>query len=252
MSEVKERSGIFKFFYVLLSIITFPIFAVLFLLRHPLWVLFVLMLIAGGMAYWPMSKHNVALTDVIDWYKDKYQTTKLDLAKKAIAEGKAGYVPKVVLDEMKKIEEDAKEAALPKGENYNAKVERDKKSEELKANLKQRGGFKKKGAAEALQNNEIKSKESANPDNDADVLTPASGGLSALLPVSKEKEVKAETEAPRANVESKAKAEPNSEPEVDFDLGVDDNTATLPEADVAPSAPQQPLADDENDDLDLF
>ena len=70
MSETKERSGIFKFFYIFLSIITFPIFAVLFVLRHPLWVLIVLLLLAGGAAYWPMSQHNVALTDVVDWYKN--------------------------------------------------------------------------------------------------------------------------------------------------------------------------------------
>jgi len=37
MAETKERSGIFKFFYIILTIITFPIFMLLFILRHPFW-----------------------------------------------------------------------------------------------------------------------------------------------------------------------------------------------------------------------
>ena len=56
MAEGKQRSGLFKFLYIVLSVITFPIFAVLFILRHPLWVLFLLCLGAGGAVYYPMSQ----------------------------------------------------------------------------------------------------------------------------------------------------------------------------------------------------
>ena len=213
MSETKERSGIFKFFYIFLSIITFPIFAVLFVLRHPLWVLIVLLLLAGGAAYWPMSQHNVALTDVVDWYKNQYQTTKLDIAKKAIEEGKSGYVPQAVLDEMKKIEEDAKEAALPKGENYNAKVARDKKSEDMKASLKQRGGFKKK-AEEKSSDADATNAENTEENGEIEVMAPKSGGLSALLPISKVEEnvEQEETEMPSTS------QEPSSDNEDDMEL----------------------------------
>lgn len=254
MSEAKERSGIFKFFYVFFSIITFPIFAVLFVLRHPLWILFILILVAGGAAYWPMSQHNIALTEVVDWYKNKYQSTKLDIAKKAIEEGKSGYVPQVVLDEMKKIEEDAKEAALPKGENYNAKVVRDQKSEDLKASIKQRGGFKKKGEEKteeqpSLESAEVLGNETADnlpQNNEAGVLTPSAGGLSALLPVAKVDEDEAKEEAPQEETES------NTEPEVDLDLGLDeepvqDNVQTAPKEEETP----KPSTDDE-DEMDLF
>lgn len=230
MSETKERSGIFKFFYIFLSIITFPIFAVLFVLRHPLWILFILMLLAGGAAYWPMSHHNVALTDVVDWYKNKYQTTKLDLAKKAIEEGKSGYVPKAVLDEMKKIEEDAKEAALPKGENYNAKVVRDQKSEELKASIKKRGGFKKKSAeiteesvdTETSETKETEPAESQLQNSEADVLTPKAGGLSSLLPVKTEEVAPEETSVkenlPSAEEKQNASQETSADAEDEMDL----------------------------------
>lgn len=214
MSETKERSGIFKFFYIFLSIITFPIFAVLFVLRHPLWVLIVLLLLAGGAAYWPMSQHNVALTDVVDWYKNQYQTTKLDIAKKAIEEGKSGYVPQAVLDEMKKIEEDAKEAALPKGENYNAKVARDKKSEDMKATLKKRGGFKKKAEEKSSDTDETNAEENTEENGEIEVMAPKVGGLSALLPVSKVEEnvKKEETEIPSTPQKS------SSDNEDDMDL----------------------------------
>jgi len=230
MSETKERSGIFKFFYIFLSIITFPIFAVLFVLRHPLWILFILMLLAGGAAYWPMSQHNVALADVIDWYKNKYQTTKLNLAKKAIEEGKSGYVPKAVLDEMKKIEEDAKEAALPKGENYNAKVARDQKSEELKASIRKRGGFKKKSAeiaeesedTEASEIERAESVENQSQNSEAEVLIPKVSGLSSLLPVkvkeAEPEEATAKESLPATQEKPSSPQEASSDADVEMDL----------------------------------
>lgn len=242
MSETKERSGIFKFFYIFLSIITFPIFAILFVLRHPLWILFILMLAAGGAAYWPMSQHNVALTDVYDWYKNKYQTTKLDFAKKAIEEGKSGYVPQAILDEMKKIEEDAKEAALPKGENYNAKVVRDQKSEDLKATLKQRGGFKKKVEEKPVEADEPIAKEDAEENGEFEGMAPQGGGLSSLLPVSQTKEAETLQE----------KVESNAEPEID--LGLDDepqdNVQEVAPKEVPSAAPK--ASTDDEDEMDFF
>ena len=179
-----------------------------------------MLLLAGGAAYWPMSQHNVALTDVVDWYKNQYQTTKLDIAKKAIEEGKSGYVPQAVLDEMKKIEEDAKEAALPKGENYNAKVARDKKSEDMKASLKQRGGFKKKAEEKSSDadatnaENKANAKENTEENGEIEVMAPKSGGLSALLPISKVEEnvEQEETEMPSTS------QEPSSDNEDDMEL----------------------------------
>ena len=165
-----------------------------------------------------MSQHNVALTDVVDWYKNQYQTTKLEIAKKAIEEGKSGYVPQAVLDEMKKIEEDAKEAALPKGENYNAKVARDKKSEDMKASPKQRGGFKKKAeekssdADETNAEDKANAKENTEENGEIEVMAPKSGGLSALLPVSKTEENVKKEETPSTS------QEPSSDNEDDMEL----------------------------------
>ena len=86
MAEGKKRSGVFRFFYIVLSIITFPIFALLYILKHPLWVLFLLCLIAGGAAYYPMSK-GVKLEEVLTWYQDKYEALKFEAVTKAVESG---------------------------------------------------------------------------------------------------------------------------------------------------------------------
>lgn len=222
MSEVKERSGIFKFFYVLLSVITFPIFAVLFILRHPVWVIVVLMFIAGGMAYWPMSQ-GVKLAEVMTWYQNKYQSTKLDLAKKAMQEGNSSYVPQAVLDEMKKIEEEAEEAKLPKGENYNAKVVRDKKSEDMKATMRKRGGFKKKveelpaSDADALDGNKT---DDAVKNSELNVLEPMAGGLSGFLPAKAENQEQS-TSSGAEKEEVLQNATDDASDDVALDLGID-------------------------------
>lgn len=269
MSETKERSGIFKFFYVLLSIITFPIFAVLFILRHPIWVVVVLLLLAGGAAYWPMSQ-GVKLTEVVEWYQNKYQTTKFDLAKKAMEEGNSSYVPKAVLDEMRKIEEEAEEAKLPKGENYNAKVVRDKKSEDMKATMKKRGGFRKKAEeqsiTESVKENDDNAEKTSQPSG-AEVLVPNAGGLSAVLPIKIKKQ---EDTAPSITNENTQEVQKSAVDENNvLDLGFDTESDTS--QDVVNEAAEQievektvakeetsgdekkdVSSSDEGDELDLF
>ena len=120
MAEGKKRSGLFRFFYIVLSIITFPIFALLYILKHPLWVLFLLCLIAGGAAYYPMSK-GVKLEEVLTWYQDKYEALKFEAVTKAVESGDTGLIPDAVIKEVtetkQKMEEEAAEAARPKSEN---------------------------------------------------------------------------------------------------------------------------------------
>ena len=147
MSATRERSTIFKFFYIVLSIITFPIFALIYILKHPFWVLFFLLLIAGGLAYYPMSQ-GVEISSVVDWYKKKYEDTRLELVTKAIESGNTQYVPKEILDDVKKVkeklEEEKAESQRVKGENYNNKVVRDDEFEEIAVGLKKKkGGFKR-------------------------------------------------------------------------------------------------------------
>ena len=147
MAEGKKRSGLFRFFYIVLSIITFPIFALLYILKHPLWVLFLLCLIAGGAAYYPMSK-GVKLEEVLTWYQDKYEALKFEAVTKAVESGDTGLIPDAIIKEVtetkQKMEEEAAEAARPKSENYNAKLDRDKEADQIKVDFKKRkGGFKK-------------------------------------------------------------------------------------------------------------
>lgn len=151
MAETKERSGIFKFFYIILTIITFPIFMLLFILRHPFWVLFLLCAVAGGAAYYPISQ-GVKPEDILTWYEAKYKAAKFEFVTKAVESGKTDYIPQVVIDEItaakKKMEEEKAEAARPKSENYNEKIDRDVKIEQAKEDLKKRKkGFKRKGAS---------------------------------------------------------------------------------------------------------
>ena len=151
MAETKERSGIFKFFYIILTIITFPIFMLLFILRHPFWVLFLLCAVAGGAAYYPISQ-GVKPEDILTWYEAKYKAAKFEFVTKAVESGKTDYIPQAVIDEItaakKKMEEEKAEAARPKSENYNEKIDRDVKIEQAKEDLKKRKkGFKRKGAS---------------------------------------------------------------------------------------------------------
>lgn len=149
MAETKERSGIFKFFYIVLTIITFPIFMLLFILRHPFWILFLLCAVAGGAAYYPISQ-GVKPEDILTWYEAKYKAAKFEFVTKAVESGKTDYIPQAVIDEItaakKKMEEEKAEAVRPKSENYNEKIDRDVKIEQAKEDLKKRKkGFKRKG-----------------------------------------------------------------------------------------------------------
>lgn len=147
MSEWSERSGIFKFFYILLSIVTFPVFAVLFLLKHPVWTFAVWVMIFGALAYYPISQ-GVKANDVLAWYQDKWVIIQKDMVAKAEEKGMQNFVPQAIVDNVKEIEAEEEEAQEAKGENYNRKVVRDEKSEETRLKLKKRGGFKKKNDSE--------------------------------------------------------------------------------------------------------
>ena len=147
MAEPKKRSSLFRFFYIVLSVITFPIFVLLFILRHPLWILFILALAAGGAAYYPMSQ-GVKPEEILTWYQNKYEAFKFEAVTKAVESGDTGFIPDAIVQEVKetkrKMEEEAAEAARPKSENYNAKLSRDKEAEQGKIDFKKRkGGFKK-------------------------------------------------------------------------------------------------------------
>ena len=174
MAEGKKRSGVFRFFYIVLSIITFPIFALLYILKHPLWVLFLLCLIAGGAAYYPMSK-GVKLEEVLTWYQDKYEALKFEAVTKAVESGDTGLIPDAIIKEVtetkQKMEEEAAEAARPKSENYNAKLDRDKEADQIKVDFKKRkGGFKKANEPE-----EVNKPEEANEPEAASEQVAAAG-----------------------------------------------------------------------------
>ena len=260
MAEAKQRSGIFKFFYVILSVITFPIFAVFFILRHPLWILFILLILAGGAYYYPISQEGIKPDEVIAWYQKKYSDVKIEVVNKAIESGTTDYLPKAVLDDVKKIEADAKEAQMPKGENYNDKIVRDSKGEETKIMIKKRGGFKKKNEAKE----EIKSEETDNKnESEVEVLTDGvaqTGGLSALL--------KSEEETAEENSEDEIKEvgesvkdvtdEPESKPVMPV---VVPESPVVPEPKAEPEKPvipmpaseqKKPAANDDDLELDLF
>ena len=186
MAEGKKRSGVFRFFYIVLSIITFPIFALLYILKHPLWVLFLLCLIAGGAAYYPMSK-GVKLEEVLTWYQDKYEALKFEAVTKAVESGDTGLIPDAIIKEVtetkQKMEEEAAEAARPKSENYNAKLDRDKEADQIKVDFKKRkGGFKKANEPEEANESEAASEQVAaagEPDVAAEKAVEAAGELDA-------------------------------------------------------------------------
>ena len=182
MSEGKQRSSLFKFFYVVLRVITFPIYVVIYILRHPLWVLFFVLLGLGVLAYYPMSK-GVHSSDIVKWYKDKYAEVKYDVVKTVAEKVDNDFVPetlaKEVKNEQQRLDEEKDEAKRFKGEDYNAKVERQDEFEDIAKAVKQRGGFKKKV---------VEVEETAENEADVNVETDAHenetssvGGLSDIL-----------------------------------------------------------------------
>ena len=112
MSE-KQRSSIFKFFYIVLRIITFPIYVVIYVLKNPLWVLFFVLLGLGCLAYYPMSQ-GVHSSDIIEWYKNKYTEVKYDVVKAVAENVDESFVPETIVKEetLVSISEEAKENFL--------------------------------------------------------------------------------------------------------------------------------------------
>ena len=146
MANNGERSGIFKFFYVILSIITFPIFVVIYVFKHPVVALFILLALAGVLAYFPM-RDGVDLNNAVDWYKKKYVDVKYVVVEKAVESGGASLVSQKMLDDMQKAKDDLEaqkeEVERVKSELYNEKIRRDKEFDDKIQKMKKRGGFKK-------------------------------------------------------------------------------------------------------------
>ena len=170
----RERSGIFKFFYIVLSIVTFPIFAIIYILKHPLWFLFFVLLVLGVLIYFPMSD-GVEFNGMVDWYKKKYSDVRLEVVTKAVESGKSSFVPKSIIDDVEKIkieaEEEKQESLRVKGENYNDKIVRDKEFEDVAVGIKKKTGFAKKKKEPTLDDNAKSLVEEGEK----------AGGLSAIL-----------------------------------------------------------------------
>ena len=118
MSEGKQRSLLFKLFRAILKIIMLPITWALYVVKHPLLIAVVLLVIALGLAYYPMSK-GVKLADVPSWYMGKSKEISADVVN-AVAESE-GIVPEALKQEAKKvqktIEEEKAEEKRIKSEN---------------------------------------------------------------------------------------------------------------------------------------
>jgi len=169
MTEGKERSGLFKFLYTFLRIITFPIFAVLYVLKHPLWVMLLLLVAGCLLVYYPMSA-GAKLEEVPAWYKNKYSEVKLNVVQTAVEKGHGDMFSE---DMLKDLTDEVEEQQGLKSENYNAKIARDEELKEKTVGVKKRGGFKRKGDAAVS--------EAAEDSFDAEVQEKAVGGLEAVL-----------------------------------------------------------------------
>ncbi|MBP5698455.1 MAG: hypothetical protein J6W96_02880 [Alphaproteobacteria bacterium] len=160
MSEFKERSLIFKCVYVIFRIVTFPVYFVLFFFKHFFLLLLLLLLLLGFAIYYPHSQ-GVKFDELPAWYKNKIFSAQREVIVKAGETGMLQYVPQKIINNAKKMEDDAREADMPKGDFYNNKVERDTVSEETKAQLKQRTGFKKKSQVYTPQEEQLPKEEVA-------------------------------------------------------------------------------------------
>lgn len=238
MAEFKERSGLFKFFYIILRVITFPIFVALYVLKHPILVL-VLLVIAGSVAvYFPLADGKT-FAEVPEWYKSKYADVRIK-AVKNLAQSKGG---DLLSDELK---QEAEDADRYKGENYNRKIVREDRIEEKTAELKKRGGFKRK--------NKEGQEEVSVDDVKESILNQSLGAVGGLAAVLKDYSQNGENEA-----------EQKSEPETTFEakpVEIVINEDILPESvkevatkenaekEVKPSA--EAKKDDELDEFNLF
>lgn len=141
MAEGKERSLLFKVLYRVMSVVFFPITVLLYVLKHPLWVICFLFIVACGLVYYPMSQ-GVALDDVPMWYQSKYTKVKLDVVNAAVEKGHGDMFSD---DMLKDLADEVEEQQGLKSEGYNAKIARDEVMKEKTSTLKKRGGFKRKG-----------------------------------------------------------------------------------------------------------
>lgn len=244
MSE-KQRSSIFKFFYIILRIITFPIYVVIYILKHPLWVLFFILLALGGLAYYPMSK-GVHSSDILEWYKNKYSEVKYDVVKTVAEKADESFVPESIVKEVKKeqqkMDEEKEEAKRFKGENYNAKVSRQDEFEDIAVSIKKRGGFKKK----TVEVKEETTQEESNTEN--------VGGLSDILKKMEEQksatsDVETIDESNVETVEEVAADEQNSE---DVEAPVENKAEEIVEEVPATEEPKPEEKAEDFDGLELL
>lgn len=228
MTHGKERSSLFKFFYTVLRVITFPIFAVLYVLQHPLWVAFLLLVLCGVAVYYPLQS-GVKLDEVPEWYKKKYTEVKYEVVAKAVENGDTTLFSQDMLEEL------ADEVEADKGlksENYNAKVSKDKTIENVTSGLKKRGGFKRKGEPTEQSAEEKKPEEGVSTPEE----NTAAGGLEALLSNKQETEAVAAEELVEAGK-----------------AAVSENKPLLPQPEVpAQTAPAQGAVSNTEDEFDLF
>lgn len=176
MTQGKERSSLFKFLYTILSVITFPIFAVLYVLKHPLWVATLLLMAGGLLVYYPMSS-GVTLEEVPTWYKNKYTEAKLNVIQTAVEKGHGDMFSE---DMLKDLEDEVQEQKGLKSENYNGKISRDEALKEKTVGVKKRGGFKRKGGEDVAKPkaDDLAEKAEGKADDGEQIV---SGGLEAIL-----------------------------------------------------------------------
>ncbi len=238
MAEYRERSGLFKFFYIILRVITFPLFVAIYVLKHPLWVLFLLFLAFCMAVYYPLADGK-KLAEVPEWYKNKYTEVRTEVVKKAAEDGKIGLISQSLQDEL---ELEAVENSRPKSENYNKKIMREDKIEAKTSDLKKRGGFKKKNALSSGDSMENADKE--------DVLNQSEGVVGGLADVLKGYRV----DNTEVSVENKAVVESeNVEKEAVAPLESEQMPDLLPPETQDDSKVTAPVEENAGDDeLDLF
>ena len=156
MSDLKERSSLFKFFYIMLSIITFPFFVIIYIIKHPKISITVLLILGGIIAYFPL-KNGVKYNNIIEWYKNKLNEAKMEVVANVIDEDNILLSEKKA-NEIKELKKDLeslkKEENMVKGEYFNEKVKRVDEFEDVASKVRKKGGFKKKGETKRIQNAE--------------------------------------------------------------------------------------------------
>ncbi len=156
MSDMKERSGLFKFFYIVLSVITFPFFAIIYVIKHPKMFLVILLILVGVVVYFPL-KDGVRYNNIVQWYKDKLNEAKMKVVTSVVDEDNVLLSDSMAKDikEMKKdLDSLKKEENMVKGENFNENIKRSEVFEDVADVVRKKGGFKKKGETKRIKNAE--------------------------------------------------------------------------------------------------